>query len=312
MPGMNFLTKADYLDAPTSRARRWLLDAVDMSQWSTDDREIVTSLYKAPLALRLLGASRQFCTVTQFIQTHLVVGGRLLEPDPSQEYLSYCPQYRNCWTALGAPTLITAFPPPPSASSDCDLLSLSCLGLVARATLQHSLFLSFAQLVIPYITASSQGHILLRPPADSRHELSEGAMRWFVVSSGTRDPKTYIPALAIIALVEACRISNDMMYMEAARTLWDYLERLGDALYSGDYVGKIGLANAQLFRTTRDKKFRTRALRAAEHLLSWQNDDGSVLLPHRFSDRHEQPWSMTFDRTSEFLIALLGIRALLT
>lgn len=308
---MNSLIRANYLEAPTSRASQWLLDAIDTSQWSTDDGEIVTSLYKAPLALRLLGASRQFFTITQFIQTHLVVGGRLLERDPSQEYLLYCPQYRNCWTALGAPTLITALPPP-SASSDCDLLSLSCLGLVARATLQHNLFLSFAQRVIPYITASSKGHILLRPPADSRHELSEGVTRWFVVSSSTRDPKTYIPALAIIALVEAFRISNDVIYMEAARTLWGYLEGLGDALYYGDYVGKIGLANAQLFRTTREKKFRARALRAAEHLLSWQNDDGSVLLPHRFSDRHEQPRSMTFDRTSEFIIALLGIRALLT
>src|SRR5262245_46200544 len=88
--GMSFSWDRRILEQSIDSAGRWLLASVGKSNWTTNDRDVVTSIYKLPLALNLLGATSHLATLAAFIRTHLVDGDRLVEPDDTQEYLTFC------------------------------------------------------------------------------------------------------------------------------------------------------------------------------------------------------------------------------
>jgi hypothetical protein len=152
---------------------------------------------------------------------------------------------------------------------------------------------------------------VIREPSGSHAPIDEKSSRWFIVSQEIQEAKTYIPALAILALVEAHRVSTSEGFLEGAKNLWTNMASLGDVLYTGDYVGKVALASAALFRETRSPEFLTASTRASDAMRAWQTSGGAVVLRHRFSSVVEQPWATTLDRTSEYVVAMSGLRALL-
>ncbi len=284
--------------------------------------------YKLPLALCIAGYRDTSAHYLALIRkTFYDQAGHFSEPMQKMPYLSNCYFYRDSWLLLATILLRRSsgkeianrildlqvqnggFSCSPDEVGRQGLLATAVGGLIALSIGSHTHATRAADFIIDsfqmqphpekafYLNRHSSGSLILDIPTENQN--------WFVFTPLQKRPLLYVFGLCTAFLAEAARLLRRIDLLHAAVAYYTYYKNICGVIgIQHPYSGKMGWAASLLYRYTGIEDYASTAIAIAKYLITRQRSDGSWLLEEFLVPGETSTFSLSMDRTAEFVVWL--------